>query len=918
MKNKKILYLVDVSAIVFRAFYALPPMQNKQSKPTNALFGFLKVVLKLLKTKNPEFMVFCFDTPHSSFRKEIYENYKANRQDLDPDLGEQLPFVEGLTQSLGICTTSQKGFEADDVIGSLTKQAESKGYSVVIVSGDKDFAQLINKNVCMYDIHREITYDTNLVVEKWGVNPLQIIDYLALVGDSSDNIPGVRGVGPKGAAKLLLEFKTLEGVYKNIDKVSSDSIKNKLLLAKDLAFLSQTLASIDVKMSLDISELDWTLEPIGEKAFKAYTDQFGFKNTYTAFMTWQADKLGQVFQEKNILAPGGEQGFKLVKQAAGSKSEKFQIEGSGLFLTENSQLSFTKSEVQDRSVIDQLSKISFPSKIKKVSLEELQKTLPSYEKAWVFCHESSVFIFFAKHFLEVPFSVEEGDQLGLISDTQISLEDIGEILEHKKIGIKSYDIKTLWKQLGFKKSSMAVWDNQLAVHVTTSANIKSWPDLCLKYLGSDISLKKGEEQSLTASDILHLHLECEILFAYFLKASQVEEVFLKLEMPLISVLYDMESRGILMDKQFLVNQESELKIEITRLTKDIYLKAGGEFNIASPKQLGVILFEKLSLPVGKKTKTAYSTASPVLESLKSHKIIKDILEFRELSKLQSTYVVGLLKRLDSRSYLHTQFNQSVTSTGRLSSSNPNLQNIPIKTTRGKLLRKAFVSAQGHEFISADYSQIELRILAHLSEDKNLCKAFQNNEDVHAFTASQIFNIKLKEVSKEQRRRAKAVNFGIAYGQGVFGLAESLGVSRSEASDIIKNYNGQFPLVQEYMESVKEQAYKDYYVKTLLGRKRYLPDLLSSRVSIQKFGERAAINAPMQGTASDLIKLSMIEVAASLDASLLLQVHDELIIESLIKNREDNVLELKNIMESVIKLKVPLKVNVSYGKSWLEC
>lgn len=921
MENKKNLYLVDVSGIVFRAFYALPPMQNKKGQSTNALFGFLKVVLKLLKTQNPTSLVFCLDTPHPSFRKKIYSEYKANRQDLDPDLAEQLPFVENLTKSLGICTAAKKGFEADDVIGSLAKQGEEKGYSVVIVSGDKDFAQLINKNICMYDIHREFIYDSKGVLEKWGVQPEQMIDYLALVGDSSDNIPGVRGIGPKGASKLLLEFKTLKNIYLNVDKIVSASVKKKLLDAKEMAFLSQTLASIDIAMDLSLSEEDWQLKSINEKDFQFYTDEFAFKNTYTSFMAWQSEDVKENFTKSNVLAPGGEQGFKLVNQKSSSSkalSTTSSNDKSSKIVVDKQFLSFTKSSLKDISVKKELEKIILPTKIKKISLKDLKNLLPAYAKAWVFCYQSSVFIFFEKIFLEIPFSENSTEQLNLTSETVSGLTDIGAVLEAKKIGFKSYDIKNLWKRFGFKKSGIAVWDNQLAVHVSTSSNIKSWEDLCLKYLEKDIHFQKDSVNTISVFDILKLHLECKILFSHFLESFKTENIFSKIEMPLISVLYDMENKGVLIDQTFLLAQEAELDKEINQLTKSIYANAGEEFNISSPKQLGVILFEKLSLPVGKKTKTAYSTASSVLEPLKEHPIIEDILEFRELSKLQSTYVKGLLKRVDKQSYLHTQFNQSVTSTGRLSSSNPNLQNIPIKTARGKLLRKAFVVRSNYELITADYSQIELRILAHLSEDKNLCKAFINNEDIHSFTASQIFNISLKAVNSEQRRRAKAVNFGISYGQGVFGLSESLGVSRTEASSIIKNYHSRFPLVQEYMESVKEQAYKDYYVKTLLGRKRYLPDLFSSRVSIQKFGERAAINAPMQGTASDLIKLAMIEVANSLDAFLLLQVHDELIVESLVENRKDNILELKNIMESIIKLKVPLKVNVSFGNNWLEC
>lgn len=914
MKNKKIIYLVDVNAIVFRSFYALPPMQNNKKQATNALFGFLKVILKLLKTKNPTNMVFCMDTASPSFRKKIYSDYKANRKELDPDLGQQLPFVEGLSQSLGICTMGQKTFEADDIIGSLATSLEKK-YFVVIVSGDKDFAQLINKNICMYDIHKEIIYDPKLVFEKWGVKPEQMVDYLAIVGDSSDNIPGIKGIGAKGAAKLLSEFKNLKGIYNNLDKILSESIKKKLLDSKEMAFLSQRLATIDINMNLPVSKDDYKLNPINEKEFKFYTEEFNFKNTYDSFMQWQSSDDKKTLQAQDILSPGGESGFK--------SAEKKVLNIAKTDLTdvndfkEKINLNFSKSLVKDKNFIKDLKSISFTKQIKKVSLQELKNILPAYEKAWVFCHQSSLFIFFGKTFLEISFSILVDNQMDLISEKKNSLQDIGAVLEHKQIGFKSYDIKNLWRQLKFKKSGTAIWDNQLAAHISTSSTIKSWEDLCFKYLEKNIKIQKEVNTVVSAFDILQLHLECELLFSYFLKTSKTENIFYDIEMPLLSVLYDMENKGILIDKKFLLNKKINLQKDIDVLTKKIHQLAGETFNVASPKQLANILFEKLSLPSGKKTKMAYSTASLVLEGLKKYEIVNQILDFRELNKLQSTYVVGLLKHLDKDCVLHTEFNQSVTSTGRLSSSNPNLQNIPIKTKRGRLIRKAFIARPNYEFIAADYSQIELRILAHLCGDKNLCKAFINNEDVHCFTASKIFNISLKAVSKEQRQKAKAVNFGISYGQGIFGLAENLRISRNEANDIIKNYHSRFPMVQEYMESLKEKAYDRHFSNTILGRRRYLPDLLSNKVSIRKFAERAAINAPMQGSASDLIKLSMIKVANSLDASLLLQVHDELIIESLISDREDNILELKNIMESIIKLKIPLKVNISYGKNWMQ-
>lgn len=861
----KKLYVVDVSSMFFRAFYAIPPLTNEEGMPTNALYGFLSMTIKLLRDVKPDYLVFCFDRKEPSFRLELYEDYKANRSEMPEDLVPQVPYVRKLTEALGIKAMDLEKYEADDLIGSLVCFAREHRMEAVIVSGDKDFAQMVGPHVTMYDTMKEIVYDEQGVVEKWGVTPAQMIDYLAIVGDSSDNIPGVKGIGPKGAQKLLAEYKTLDGIYKNIDKISAKAMKEKLITFKDMAYLSQKLVTIvcDLKLAVEPEEL--TLKPIDKDILQPLLHHLGFKS-------FEKNLMGG-----NLLAPQSQFKDKMPKPASKGKKS-----------TDGEAEDVDKAEVPKANVnVDGLEEVEW-------SLAELKKNVEPYTELWAILYERGLYFY-------------AGDVLFRVSATP---QEIGAVLSSKKMLWKGFDLKEIWKFLEIK-DAQAAWDQMLAAYVVRAGAIEDFASIYQAYTNTQIP------DLASSAQMLKCHLELEGILKKKVKAQNGEKVLNEIELPLVPVLYAMEECGVRIDTKSLAEQSTSLAKDIARLEKDIFKEAGEPFNIASPKQLGQVLFEKLKLPVGKRTKTGYSTDSDVLEGLKSeHKIAEMIIEYRELAKLKSTYVDALPQLINPKTgKLHTNLRQALTTTGRLSSFNPNLQNIPIRTERGRLVRKAFIADPGKVLLSADYSQIELRILAHITEDPGLMKAFQEDLDIHTATAAEIFGVKLQDVDANLRRTAKAVNFGIAYGQGAFGLAETLGIPRGEASDIIAKYFLRFAKVKQFMEDIVEQAKQQGYVETMFGRRRYLDEFKSKNMNVRKFGERAAINAPIQGSASDLVKLAMIKLHGEITIPMLLQVHDELLFECDKEDAEENIEIIKPIMENVIKMKVPLKVNVGAGHSW---
>lgn len=853
----KKLYLVDVSSLFFRAFYAVRPLNSPQGLPVNAIFGFLSMVVKLLKEEKPDYMVFCYDRKEPSFRKEIYPEYKANRTEMPADLALQIPYIKKLADFLGIASIEKLSYEADDLIGSLALFGLRHQCEVIIVSGDKDFAQLVQPGITLYDTMKETRLDEKGVFEKWGIHPAQMVDYLAIVGDTSDNIPGVDGIGQKGAQKLLTEFKSLDGIYEKIDLISSEAIRSKLLKSKERAFLARKLVNIVTDLELTSNLEDYRIQDLKEEPLRGLLQELNFK-------TFERTLLSHNHIQKSISGDSP-------SKDAGATANPASSSGTS------------------HSALNEIVFVE-----KSCLVAEFVEDLVSAQDLWGFKSETGIFF------------ADRKTVYNLSGDLHL----LGRAADAKMIQWKGFDLKELWAEIGCV-TPMGSFDGMLAAYVLKGGDSTRLDQVVNNTLGVELLDLTSPQKIFSCLFELEEKLEKD------LKEKSLWHIYQDFELPLIPVLLRMEKRGIKIDVTFLRKFEVELKSEIERVEKDIRTLAGEEFNVASPKQLAVILFEKLKLPTGKRTKTGFSTDNDVLEGL-DHPIAKEVLEFRELSKLKSTYVDGLLTLSASgHDRIHTHFKQALTATGRLSSVNPNLQNIPVRTERGQKIRKAFIAEQGNLLLSADYSQIELRILAHISEDPGLIKAFRDDLDIHTATAAEIFGVNLKEVSSEQRRAAKAVNFGIAYGQGVFGLSENLGIPRAEAQGIIQRYFEKYKGVQAYIESTTKQAHKDGYVETLFGRRRTIEELHSKSPAIRKFGERAAINAPIQGTASDLVKKAMIEIERQIPVPMLLQVHDELIFEDTEAQLHKYVGVIQKAMEGVAELRVPLKVNTKIAVNWDE-
>ncbi len=868
----KKIYLIDVSSMFFRAFYAIRPLTSPTGTPVNAVYGFLSMLSKLMKEEKPDYMVFCYDRKEASFRKELYDGYKANRSEMPEDLALQIPYIKKIAVLLGIPSVEVDTFEADDLIGTLTKFARRKNLDVVIVSGDKDFAQLIEDHVIIYDTMKDVRYDAQKALEKWGVGTAQFIDYLAIVGDTSDNVPGVKGIGEKGAVKLLQQFKDLEDIYENIDLVESKSIKQKLLDAKEMAFLSKKLVTIvtDVKVSENLE--DYHMLPFRVDELRALLQELNFK-TFERTLLGENGLHTQVPDPNRPSAPVEER--PLIRKVSPSAQN----------------LSFAQAEVPQTEV----TLFAVPADWTEITmdLQSLKSWLRPQDSVWGIRHEEALYL------------RRENEVVIFAGD----LKSLGGLTDHLQIRWSGYDLKGFWHAIE-AKTPRIFWDSQLAAYIIKAGDTADFRKILMREAGEMLP------DFVSASQVLALHLHLQIVLAEKMKVRQVEKVFHDFDLPLPEILLLMENKGVRIDRDLLAIQSESLATEIAELEKQIHDLAGGSFNVASPKQLGQILFEKLSLQAGKKNKTGYSTDTDVLEKL-DHPIAKLVLQFRELSKLKSTYVDALPQLIGADGRVHTSFNQALTATGRLSSTQPNLQNIPIRTERGQQVRRAFIADQGMKLLSLDYSQIELRILAHISEDPNLCKAFEDDLDIHTATAAEIFNVSLKDVTSNLRRTAKAVNFGIAYGQGAFGLAEVLGIPRGEAQDIIKRYFERFKNVRGYIESTTTFAHENGYVETLFGRRRYIDELSSKNAAMKKFGERAAINAPIQGTASDLVKKAMIDIHREIPLPLVLQVHDELIFEASESDLQKHTPRLVTLMEGVAKLRVPLKVNYAIGRNWDE-
>lgn len=900
---KKIV-LIDGNSILNRAFYGI--MGNKMlmtpdGKYTNAVYGFLAILFKVLEDIEPEYLMVTFDLKAPTARHKMYDEYKATRKGMPNELAEQMPILKDILHSMNITIIEKEGYEADDVLGTVSKKAEKEGFDVTIVSGDRDTFQLTSNKIKVRIPHTKMgkteteVFDENAVIEKYGVTPKQLIEVKGLQGDTSDNIPGVPGVGEKTALELVKKYKTIDGLYEAIEKGEDDlkpKTKEKLIANKELAELSRTLGTINLEV------------PIEEKI-----EEFKIKE-------WNNEEVLAKFKELNFNRFIERFNLKLNEKPKQNITELFDVK------TLNS-----KNEIE-----------SLLKKLKEQLIFIIGTEKSIDEKLIIKKHIKSIYIYNDNNIYEIKFN-DENEFSSYFKET----------LENENIKKYSYGLNEMYvilEQNGILLKGIE-FDAEIAAYILNpSNNHYKLEELASQYLNIDISeyleavganQEKETQMTLFSQEENNIDFEKyhNAIYTYVIaKLIEVMEqkmqeissmdLFKNIEMPLVKVLAEMQYEGIYVDKEELISFGDKLKEEIESIKQEIYNLSGEEFNINSTQQLGVILFEKLKLPVYKKTKKGYSTDVDILEKLKpEHPVIEKILEYRTLMKLNSTYIDGLIGYINEYTKkIHSYFHQTVTATGRISSTEPNLQNIPTRAEQGKQIKKAFKAQKGNIFIDADYSQIELRILAHISKDKNMREAFLNEEDIHKQVASKVFDVPLEEVTKEQRTAAKAVNFGIVYGISGFGLAEQLGISRKKAEQYIEQYLNKYCGVKQFMDEIVEEAKQNGYVETLFHRRRYIPELSSNNYMVRQFGARAAMNTPIQGTAADIMKIAMIHVnerlkEEKLNARLILQIHDELLIECNIEEKEKVKEILKESMEKAVKLEVPLEVEVSEATDWYD-
>jgi DNA polymerase-1 len=936
----KRLFLLDAFALIFRAYYALirSPRITSKGKNTNAQFGFTNALIDLLNKQKPSHMAICFDTAAPTERHTDFADYKANRQEAPEDLLASLPDIRKIIEGFNIPLIETDGFEADDVIGTLAKQAEKEGYEVFMVTPDKDYGQLVSENIKIYKPPYQggdfEIIGPKEVCEKWNIKEVsQVIDILAMMGDAVDNIPGIPGVGEKTAAKLLAEYGTVENVLDHADEIKG-AIGEKVKKGKDLALMSKKLATIITSVPVQFHEGDFMVKEVNKDALKEIFSDLEFRTIGKRILgedipiAGPAEKTGTTVQ--GDLFGGGT----TVAESSTTSTE----EDDATTITADKNINNTPHQydlVDDDRKIDDL--INSLKKEKEICFDTETTGLDANLAAIVGI-SFSIKTGTASY---VPCPENKKEAIALLEKFNVLFSDPSKTWIGQNI---KYDLLIL-KNHGFDLVGN-IFDTMLAHYVIEPEGKRSMDLLSAKYLGyepvhiEELIGKKGKNQGNMrdveiekvkeyAGEDADITLQLKNIFAPQIKTKNVEKVFNEVENPLVKVLADMEFEGVKVDTEFLKEYSKELDKEAKIAEESVYKIAGVRFNLASPKQLGEVLFEKLMLdPKAKKTKTGqYATGEDVLKKLANQfPIVSDILAFRELTKLKSTYVDSLPLLINpNTSRVHTNYAQAVAVTGRLSSNNPNLQNIPVRSDRGKEIRKAFVPRdKKHVLISADYSQIELRIVAAISGDKNMCEAFKLGKDIHTATAAKVYGISEEEVTKEMRYKAKSVNFGIIYGQGAFGLAENLGISRTEAKTIIDNYKKEFPGINEYMESTIKFAQQNGYVETLMGRKRWLRDINSSNFTVRGFAERNAINSPIQGTAADMIKLAMIKVQqaikeSKLESKMILQVHDELIFDTL----KEEVDEMKKLilqnMQSALPLPndVPVVAEAGAGDNWLE-
>lgn len=871
--------LIDGNSIAYRAFFALPLLNNDKGVYTNAVYGFTTMLLKILEEDQPDHLLVAFDAGKTTFRHETYQEYKGGRQKTPSELSEQFPVLKELLDAFGVKYYQLPNFEADDIIGTLATQAGEKGLEVKVISGDKDLLQLVNDQITVSLTKKGITnvdtYTPSFLMEKMDVRADQIIDLKALMGDNSDNIPGVPGVGEKTAVKLLKQFETLENLYENLDDVSGKKLKEKLETNRGNAFMSQKLVTIERNAPIEISVDTIGYEGYQTQQVSGFFKELGFQSLLPRIQEGgEGESVAEALPEIEV---------EVVDEVSADV-----FTGAEALVVEMLYENYHTAPVEGIAIVNDHSKLVLSMENAVKSEAFVSWAEDASKEKWVFDAKQTA-VALMRHGVDIKGISFDLLLASYLLNPSENNHDIPAIAHRMGETAVQYDEEVYGKGAKMKRPD----DDQVVYeHIARKAAVL-------------YKLKENMEEQL--------------------KANEQYELLMELEMPLAVILGRMEHRGVSVDVSRLEEMGAELEERLNKVEQEVYELAGEEFNLNSPKQLGPILFEKLGLPVIKKTKTGYSTSADVLEQLEEkHEIIPKILLNRQLSKLKSTYIEGLLKVVhEDTGKIHTRFNQALTQTGRLSSTDPNLQNIPIRLEEGRKIRQAFVPSQeGWVMFASDYSQIELRVLAHIAGDEKLIEAFRQDKDIHTQTASEVFGVPASEVTDEMRRQAKAVNFGIVYGISDYGLSQSLGITRKEAQAFIDKYLESYPGVKSYMEESVREAKETGYVRTFMNRRRYLPDITSRNFNKRSFAERTAMNTPIQGSAADVIKKAMIDLEEKLreekmEARVLLQVHDELIIEA--PEAEIKKLEtlVAAVMENTVELDVPLKVDSSYGSTWYD-
>lgn len=897
----KKLVLIDGHSILNRAFFGLPDLTNSQGVHTNAVYGFLNIMFKILEEEKPDYLTVAFDVHAPTFRHKMFEEYKGTRKPMADELRQQVPLIKEMLNAMGITIVEKEGYEADDILGTLSVKAEKEGMDVAVISGDRDLLQLATEHVMIRIPKTKKTgteienYLADDVVEKYGVTPKEFIDVKALQGDTADNIPGVPGIGEKTAGALIAKYHSIEAVHEDAPNVKPPRASKNIVEFWDQAVMSKELATIITDAPVDYEFKDAQIDGIDS----LYTEE--------AFMMCKR------LEFKNLLP-------------------RFDVQAPKNNVEENFKVISDKKSLDD--IIKRASKkdVAFSIIPGKPGGEDTDGQLSLFEQndtndyialVLVFSEED---IYFIKTGKEITSDYLNKQLEALDANTWIS-PDLKKNLHLMKAGGFTPDERKKY----FDMTVAAYLLNPLLGDYPYDGVAKDYLSIVLSskkdYLGKltcEQMIKEDEKKVVDyACYEAYIAWKSKEILESNLKEKGMYELYENIEMPLVFVLYDMEKEGIRADGDKLKEYSRELAVSINKIEKRIYEEAGEEFNINSPKQLGVVLFEKLQLPNEKKTKTGYSTSAEVLDKLApDHPIVADVLEYRQLSKLKSTYADGLINFIEQDGKIHTTFNQTITATGRLSSTDPNLQNIPIRIELGKLIRKVFLPEEGHLFVDSDYSQIELRVLAHLSDDEKLIAAFKNGQDIHRSTASLVFDTPFDEVTDIQRRNAKAVNFGIVYGISAFGLANDLNIGRKEAQAYIDSYFEKYPKIKAFLDKTVSEAKEKGYIKTMFGRIRPIPELSSSNFMQRQFGERVAMNSPIQGTAADIIKIAMIRVhdrllKENLKSKLILQVHDELLIETAEDEKEYVIELLEEEMHKAADLKVSMEVGTECGYDWYD-